>query len=199
MTCSIVASLACWRSVSRSGRFQSAQRAPLSQRAPVLSPALACLLPDLAPHLVEGAAGERDDVVGIEAERRLRAALPDRPGDPLAQVARDQLDPAGALGAELVEEPEHGLLVAALARPDQPAAVVVDDDGDVPLSLAEGELVDPDPGQPLERVTLPDAFVGDDPLDDPADRVPADPHQLADRRLRAVRRKPRHLLLERPA
>ena len=110
----------------------------------------------------------------------------------------DQRDPAGALGAELVEEPEHGLLVAALARPDEPAAVVVDDDGDVPLSLAEGELVDPDPGQPLERVTLPDAFVGDDPLDDPADRVPADPHQLADRRLRTVRRKPRHLLLEHP-
>ena len=62
------------------------------------------LLPDLAPHLVERAAGERDDVVGIEAERRLRAALPDRPGDPLAQVAGDEPDPAGALGAELVEE-----------------------------------------------------------------------------------------------
>ena len=75
---------------------------------------------------------------------------------------------------------------------------MVDHDGDVALPLAERELVDPDPSQPLKRVTLTEPFVGDDPLDDPPDRVPADPHQLAHRGLGAVRRKPRHLLLERP-
>ena len=50
-------------------------------------------------------------------------------------------------------------------------AVVVDDDGDVALPFAEGELVDPDPRQPFERVALAQPLVGDDPLDDPADRA----------------------------
>ena len=67
-------------------------------------------------------AGERDDVVGSRQSVACGQRSADRAGDPLAQVARDELDPAGALGAELVEEPEHGLLVAALPRPDQPAA-----------------------------------------------------------------------------
>jgi len=76
---------------------------------------------------------------------------------------------------------------------------MVDHDGDVALSFAEGELVDPDPPQPLERVALPDALVGGNSFDDPPDRRPADPHQLTDRALGGVRRQPGRLLLERPS
>ena len=120
MTCSIVCSFACCRCVSRSGRFQSAQRAPFSQRAP-------SLVPGLAADDVERLCGERDDVEGVEAERRLRAALDDDARDPVAHVAGDELEPRAALPTEQVKEARDRLLVAAVGRPDQPARIVADD------------------------------------------------------------------------
>lgn len=150
------------------------------------------LVPDLAPHLVERVTGQGDD----EAERRLRALLAHGAGDPLAHIAGDELELRFPLAAQLLEEAGDRLLVAPVGRPDQSAAVVVDDTGDVALALAIGELVDPDPAQPLQPVTAPRLLVSDHPLNDPAHRQPGEPHQLADRALRALRRQPRHLLLE---
>jgi len=161
-----------------------------------LSPGAAGLVPDFAPYFVEGGAGERDDVERVEAERRLRAALLDDAGDPLAEVAGDELEPRAPLRTERVEEALDGLLVAAVGGPDEPARVVVDDNSDVALALAVGELVDPDPPQPGERVAAPARLLCDHPLDDPADGQPGDPDQLTDRALRAVRRQPSDLLLE---
>jgi hypothetical protein len=39
---------------------------------------------------------------------------------------------------------------AARCGPHQPAGVVVDDDGQIALTLAVADLVDPDPAQPGE-------------------------------------------------
>ena len=63
-------------------------------------------------------------------------ALGDRPGDPGGHVGRDQFDLFAALFAERVEEREHGLAVPAGRGPHQPAGVMVNDDGQVPLALA---------------------------------------------------------------
>ena len=102
-------------------------------------------IPDLAADLVERVDRELDDVEGVEAEDRLRAPRRDRTGDPLAEIAGDELDLGAAFDAELGEERLDRLAVTAGGRPDQPARLVVNDDGDVALPGPVGELVDPDP------------------------------------------------------
>ena len=57
------------------------------------------------------------------------------------------------------------------------------------------DLVDPDPGEPGERVALAGGL-GRDALADRADRAPRDPQQLSDRALGALHRQPRRLVLE---
>ena len=73
---------------------------------------------------------------------------------------------------------------------------MIDDDGQVALTLAMRYLVDADSPQPVEQVgvagrLLTDAFA------DTADRPPRDPHQLGDCGLRRIHRQPRRLVLER--
>jgi len=51
----------------------------------------------------------------------------------------------GPLGAQLVEERPHRVGVTALSRPHQPAGVVIDHHRQVPVPLAVGDLIDPDP------------------------------------------------------
>ena len=58
----------------------------------------------------------------------------------------------GAVGAEGVEERVHGLGVPAGRGPHQLAGVVVDDHHDVLVAALIGDLVDPDPPQPGQRV-----------------------------------------------
>jgi hypothetical protein len=58
-----------------------------------------------------------------------------------------------------------------------------------------GDLIDPDPVQPREPV-VDRVDVGPDPGQDRSHRAPSDPHQLGDRRLRALRGQPGHLLVE---
>jgi hypothetical protein len=50
----------------------------------------------------------------------------------------------GALFAEVVEELQYRLGVAALGRPHQPAGIVIHHAREIPLALAVGDLVDPD-------------------------------------------------------
>ena len=73
---------------------------------------------------------------------------------------------------------------------------MVDDDREVALSLAVADLVDPDPSQAIEQVDLA-LRLGGDPLEDPADRAPRDPHQRSHRRLGAVHSQPRALIFKR--
>ena len=82
---------------------------------------------------------------GSRQKRRLRALLGDDARDPLAHVARDELELRFPLWAQCLEEQLDRLLVPAVGSPDEPARVVVDDDGQVAVALTVGELVDPDP------------------------------------------------------
>jgi len=87
----------------------------------------------------------------IQADGRVLASELDHVADPLLGVAGDEADLSATLASEQGEEPLEGLLVVALGSPHQPAAVVVDDDGQVPAALV-GDLVNADPAQPVERV-----------------------------------------------
>ncbi len=80
--------------------------------------------------------------------------------------------------------------------PHQPAAVVVDHDGQVLVAALVGDLIDPDPLQAGQRVD-PRGGVGPHPSDDGSDCAPGDSHQLGDRSLRALCGQPGHLLIER--
>jgi hypothetical protein len=94
----------------------------------------------------------------ISTQHRGRAAFGDHGGDPLGGIGRKIGDLGGAFGSEGVEEPAQGGLVAARGGPQQPAGVVVDDDGQVHddgqvLVVAfVGDLVDTDPSQVSEAV-----------------------------------------------
>jgi hypothetical protein len=171
------------------GAFELAgeREVPLSSR----------LVPHLAANLVERLGGEHHDMKRVHAPDRVRAPLRDRPGDPGGHVRGDQLDLFATLVTELVEEREHRLAVPARGGPHQPAAVMVHDDGQVALTLAVADLVDPDPPEPVEQIDLA-LRLGRDPLEDRADRPPRDAHQRRDRSLRRVHRQPRDLVLEGP-
>ena len=132
----------------------------------------------------------------VHAPDGVRNAFGDRPTDPRGHVGGDQFDLFAALLAQRVEERQHRLAVLAGCGPHQPAGVMVDHDGEVSLSLAVADLIDPDPPQPVEQIDLAHGLSGD-PLEDRADRPPRDAHQLRDRGLRRVHRQPRDLVLKR--
>ena len=71
-------------------------------------------------------------------------------------------------------------------RPNQTAAVVVDDHGQIFVSAFVGNLVDTDPGQVGELV-VQSLGISPNPGDDRPERAPRDPHQLRDRRLGGLR------------
>jgi hypothetical protein len=73
---------------------------------------------------------------------------------------------------------------------------MVDHDGQVPLTLAVADLVDPDPPEFIEQIDLAHGL-GGDPCDDRADRSPRDTHQLSDRGLRRIHGQPADLILKR--
>jgi hypothetical protein len=99
------------------------------------------LVPDLAEDVVQCLGREHHDVERIHSADRVRDPFGDRPGDPRGHVRRDQFDLVAALFAERVEERQHGLAVPARCGPDQPAGVMVHDNGEVPLPLAVADLV----------------------------------------------------------
>src|SRR5437868_6585884 len=69
-------------------------------------------------------------------------------------------------------------------------------EGQVALAAAVGDLIDPDRDQSLQPA--PVEVIGQDPLDDLTDRVPADPEQPRDRCLGHLLRQPRDRVLEVP-
>jgi hypothetical protein len=132
----------------------------------------------------------------VHAAHRTRQPIGDRPSNPRRHVTRHQLDLFAALFAELVEEALDRLAVTPGRGPHQPAAVVIDDHGQVALALAMRYLVDADPAQPVEQIGVL-AGLGGAALADTADRAPRDAHQLRDRGLRGVDRQPHRLILKR--
>jgi len=67
---------------------------------------------------------------------------------------------------------------------------VVDDQGEVALAAAIGDLLDADRDQPIEPALV--EVVGDDALDDPPDAVSPDPQQPGDRSFGHLLRQPSH-------
>ena len=101
-----------------------------------------------------------------------------------------------AVFAEQIQELLDRLAVPAGCRPHQPAGVMVDHDSQVLLTLADRDLIEPEPLEVREHVAT--AFrLGGDALADTSDRPPRDPHQLADRALARVHRQPRCLVIKR--
>src|SRR5260370_8082255 len=155
------------------------------------------MVPDLAADLVQRVGGTLDRVEGIQADGGIGAVLLDRDQDPLGTVTADVGELGAALVAEQLEEAVHHLATAALSRPDQPATGVIDDQRQVALPSAPADLVDADPPQSIQTVVVPRGLVHH-AADDPAHRLPVQPHQLATGLLRALRRQPRDLILEGP-
>ena len=144
LVCWIVASLSFWRSVRVASVLPQREPGALELLGELLVAGASGLVPHLAPDLVERVGGGLDDVKRVQANGRVRAALGDRPGDPLGVVAGHQLDLFAAVVAEQIQELLDGLAVPASVRPDQPAGVMVDDDREVPLPLANRDLVEPE-------------------------------------------------------
>jgi len=101
----------------------------------------------------------------------------------------------GAFRAEDVEKLQYRLRVAALGCPHQPAGIVIDHAGEIPLSLAVGDFVDPDAAQPGQQVGLPGPL-GHDAFDDGLYRPPGDAQELRHRRGRGAGGPPRHHVLK---
>jgi hypothetical protein len=119
------------------------------------------------------------------------------PGDPVSHVGGHVGQLGGALGAALVEEHPEGGVVAARAGPHQPAGVVIDNHDHVAVPALVGDLVYPDPTQPVEPVDA-SVDVGVDAGDDRPDAAPRDPQQLADRRRGGSHRQPGGQIVEVP-
>ena len=135
-------SFACWRSVRFSGVLP--QREPralqILRGCDLAGPAR--LVPDLAADLVQRVGSEHHDVKRVDAADGVGQSVGDRSGDPAGHVAGHQFDLFAARLAELIEERLDGLAVTAGRGPYQPPAVVIDDDGQVALTLAMRYLVD---------------------------------------------------------
>ncbi len=110
------------------------------------------------------------------------------------QVERHRFDRSAALGSKLSEELIEGLGVASLRSPDDAAPVVVDDQGQVFVVLAPGDLVDTDAEQPVETTGI--EFGGDDPPAGSADGAPTHPAQSGDRGLVHPGRQPSEEIVE---
>jgi hypothetical protein len=163
--------------------------------AELLVAGAARLVPDLAADLVQRVGRCLDDVPRVKADLGVRAALRDRPGDPLGVVAGHELDLLAALFPQQIQELLDRFAVAAERRPHQPAGVMVDHDREVFLTLADRDLVEPKLRESREQVAA-GLRVGAHALADPPDRPPRDPHQLTDRGLGRVHRKPCGLVIE---
>ena len=163
-------------------------------RVPIADP---CLGHGARPHLVQRLERPGDDMKGIQANHRLRRAPANQGVDPVRAVTGHVGKQLRPLGAELVEEPAQGVLVAALGGPHQPARPVINHDSQIAMSLAIGNLVDADPGQPRQQV-VGVAAVGDHPGHDRRHGAPGDAQKHREHAQRRVRGQPRAGVLEQP-
>jgi hypothetical protein len=132
----------------------------------------------------------------VHAPDSVRAPPDDCGGERFGHVARHQLELPAAFFAEQLQELLDCRSVTAWGDPHEPAAVVVHDDGQVPVAASMREVIDPDPLQAGEQVAVGDRLLRD-PLADRSDGPPRDAHQLRYRLLGRVDRQPAALILER--
>jgi hypothetical protein len=152
------------------------------------------LLPDVAADAVHGPVAERDEVVGVGTDRRLRRVVGDRLVERGAEVQRDRFQLLRAFVAEFSEEPVEGLGGLAGTGPHDLRGLGVRHEREVVMLLAPRDLVHADHEQPLETVRI--EHVSDHAFADPSDRAPRDPQQLRDRGLVGPGRQPRHQILD---
>ena len=110
------------------------------------------LVPGAAAFDIERFDRPRDNMERIRAADRVRSPLRDDAGDPVRHVSRNMGQQRGSFGAEFVEEHFQGGVVAARSGPHELAAVMVNDDDQVSVAALVGDLVDPDPAQPVQSV-----------------------------------------------
>lgn len=140
-------------------------------------------IPGLAAQLVERVGGPRDHMKRIRAAHRVLAVGLHGVGDPVGCIGRNVGDLGAAVLAEQLEEAVQRGLVAAHAGPEEPAGVVVDHDGQVPVPALVGDLIDPDAAEPLQAVHLR-VDLALNACHHSAYGPPSDPHQLGDGGLR---------------
>lgn len=132
----------------------------------------------------------------VQAERGVLASGQGAVADPLGRIRADQADLGCSFRSEEIKEPLEGGPVVAGGGPHQPAGVVVDNDHQVLVAAPVGDLIDPDPGQPIERVPHRPG-IRDNPTSDRPHSAPRDPHlQLDHRRLGDVGDQPGHPIIE---
>jgi hypothetical protein len=129
---------------------------------------------EVAADLVESLGGPADDVERVEADDRLGRLGAQGGVDPLGAVGRHVRDQLGPLGTEGVEERLDGGGVTTGRRPEGPPGVVVGDRRQVAVPPAVGDLVDPDPGDPIVAVGAAQRM-GHHPFDPGGHRPPRHP------------------------
>ncbi len=112
-------------------------------------------VPLLAAHGVERVVHPLDHVEGVHDPPRVGAAALDQLPYPPRAVGGHHLYGAPLLARELVEEQVEHVLAGALVRPDEAAAVVVDDHRDVLVALLVRRLVDADAAHAVELSNRP--------------------------------------------
>src|SRR6476660_10622175 len=101
-------------------------------------------VPRFATHGIHCLGGPADDVKRVGASHRGRASIADHVSDPFGSVSGDVADPGASTlprCLQRIEEGVHGRAFAAGTGPHQPAAVVVDDDGQVLVVALVGDLI----------------------------------------------------------
>ena len=162
---------------------ERARRAGLLARLAAAAPALPALR-RLPPR----------QVISARRHRRVPAVAGDQPLQPRDPVL--QLRDLGVLVLQQHPQPLVRLPQPAGSGPDKQAGVMIDDDDQVLVALAVGDLVDPDPPQPGQPVGA-GGSLGGDPGDDVPDGPPPGAHQLADGGLGGRARQPGDGVLER--
>jgi len=125
---------------------------------------------------IDGVRGELLDMETIEDDLGLWQSILHSVNVAFGHVDRHVADVETAIGAELVEEALEDVTTATLVSPDDSTAIVVDDCGQVPVTLSVAELVDADRAQSIEPLWVEPT--GDDALDDGTNRLPGDAHEL---------------------
>jgi hypothetical protein len=148
----------------------------------------------VAADLVGRLGAQLDHMEGVKAH----LGVGDRLGDRLliagGHVDRDRPDRRLLLGREPVEERLQAGGVAAVRRPHDAARLVVGDTGQELVIGAIVHLVHTDQLKPVQPAG--GELLGDDPLEDVPDRLPADPHQPRDLRLVHLLRQPGAQIVE---
>lgn len=109
------------------------------------------LVPQSFSDLVERAGHPGDDVESVEHVFRVRAALGDARVDSMHLVAGDEVDGLLLHVGELSEEQVERVPAVIVVRPDHAVSLMVDDHGDVRVTLPVAGLVHANRGEAVKR------------------------------------------------